>query len=1091
MIPVPLQIPPPAPIHTSHFVNAINKTPQLVAFAHAALFSPALTTLRKALDRNFLPDFPGLTSRTLRDHPPPSLATDKGHLDQHRKNQRPTPKPPINLPLLPDPDTDEDAFPDPHPDQRTHHCYATTFATTQTGKVFSDQTGRFLVPASSGATQLFVLYDYDSNSIHAAPMKTKSGPDIVAAYTAIHNTLVRAGLRPRLQRMDNECSTVLRDFLHQEDIQLQLVPPGVHRANAAERAIRTLKNHIIAGLCTTDPDFPLHLWDRLLPQALLTLNLLRASRINPKLSAYAQVFGQYSYNTTPIAPPGTHFLIHEKPGARESWAPHAVDAWYLGPAMAHYRCYRGWVWKTQRERIADTVTWKAKTVPVPTLTPLEAIQQCTQQLSEALRTYHQSIPIKHQPDPDNPTTALQHLQQILDYNLTHALPPPPLPRVPIPDPVPRVGDIPAEAQPHIDHQPNHPTPAEQVPAPPPPDPHLPPGEPHPPPPIDPGDIPTTYLHQPPNLPPVDPPRRSQRGYHPSIRQLEALSNSAINCDTGLPTEYRQLLTSTQGPQWEQAAIEEWARLAQGLPTHNIPSSEGTNTIRFIAPKDLPPGRKATYPRIVVADRPNKANPKRVRVTVGGDRITYPHDVATKTADLATVKILINSTISTPGAKWMSIDIKDFYLNTPMSHYEYMKVPIHLFPDAIRQHYQLDPLLHNGGIYVEIQKGMYGLPQAGRLANDELITHLAAHGYTQSPHTAGLFTHKTRPIAFCLVVDDFGIRYVGDDNAEHLIQTLRDKYTITSDRNGTKFVGLTIDWDYANRIADISMPDYIQNALQRFQHQPPKKPQHSPHAWLKPQYGATQQLTEDPDNSPPLPPSEITKLQQIIGVLLYYARAVDSTMLVALGSLASKQTKATTNTMAAARQLLDYAATHPDAKIRFRHSDMILQVHSDASYLSESEARSRAGGISFLAGTDHDPNINGAIHVHSSIMKNVLSSATEAEVGALFHNAHDACSLRQALIDLGHPQPPTPIQTDNACAHGILNDQVKQKRSKAMDMRYYWLRDRVRQQQFHIHWEPGDANHADYFTKHHPAAHHQLKRPIYLHPAPSSTDSRVC
>jgi hypothetical protein len=134
-------------------------------------------------------------------------------------------------------------------------------------------------------------------------------------------------------------------------------------------------------------------------------------------------------------------------------------------------------------------------------------------------------------------------------------------------------------------------------------------------------------------------------------------------------------------------------------------------------------------------------------------------------------MLINSIVSTPGARWMSIDIKDFYLNTPMSHYEYMKVPIHLFPDAIQQHYQLDPLLHNGGIYVEIRKGMYGLPQAGRLANDELVTHLAFHGYTQSPHTAGLFTHKTRPIAFCLVVDDFGIRYVGDDSAEHLIQTL--------------------------------------------------------------------------------------------------------------------------------------------------------------------------------------------------------------------------------------------------------------------------------------------------------------------------------
>jgi Reverse transcriptase (RNA-dependent DNA polymerase) len=494
---------------------------------------------------------------------------------------------------------------------------------------------------------------------------------------------------------------------------------------------------------------------------------------------------------------------------------------------------------------------------------------------------------------------------------------------------------------------------------------------------------------------------------------------------------------------------------------------------------------------VVADRPNKANPIRVRVTVGGDRIDYPEEVSTKTSDLATVKLLLNSTISTDNANWMSLDIKDFYLNTPMTLYEYMKVPLALFPAAIIQHYNLEALEHNGFIYTEIMKGMYGLPQAGRLANNELIAHLQQHGYHQSKFTPGLFHHDTRPIAFCLVVDDFGIRYVGKENAEHLIDTLKAKYSITIDWAGTKFVGLNLDWDYRNRTVDISMPTYIPNALARFQHPTPTKPQHSPHAWTKPTYGATQQMTSDPDTSPRLNPKEVNRLQQIIGVLLYYARAVDSSMLVALGSLASAQSKATINTMKAANQLLDYAATHPDAKVRYHPSDMVLHVHSDASYLSETEARSRAGGISFLAGPELTKNINGAVHIHSSIMKNVLSSATEAEVGALYHNAHDACTLRQALKDMGHPQPATPMQTDNACAHGILNDTVKQKRSKAMDMRYYWLRDRVRQQQFYVHWEPGDDNQADYFTKHHPVTHHRQKRPVYFHTENPAQGHRGC
>jgi hypothetical protein len=111
--------------------------------------------------------------------------------------------------------------------------------------------------------------------------------------------------------------------------------------------------------------------------------------------------------------------------------------------------------------------------------------------------------------------------------------------------------------------------------------------------------------------------------------------------------------------------------------------------------------------------------------------------------------------------------------------------------------------------------------------------------------------------------------------------------------------------------------------------------------------------------------------------------------------------------------------------------MILYIHSDAYYLSESESRSRAGGIAFLSSPEIPAPLNGAIHVHSSIMKMVLASAAEAEVGALFFNAQDASNSRHILMELGHPKPPTAIQTDNACAHGIMNATIEQKRSKAI------------------------------------------------------------
>jgi hypothetical protein len=136
--------------------------------------------------------------------------------------------------------------------------------------------------------------------------------------------------------------------MHANDVDFQLVPPGIHRGNAAERAIRTFKNHLIAGLCSVDKNFPIHLWDRLLPQAEIMLNLLRGSRINPKLPAWAQVHGTFDFNRTPLGPPGCRVLVHAKPDKRKTWAPqHDLDGWYVGPALDSYRCYKIWIWETR------------------------------------------------------------------------------------------------------------------------------------------------------------------------------------------------------------------------------------------------------------------------------------------------------------------------------------------------------------------------------------------------------------------------------------------------------------------------------------------------------------------------------------------------------------------------------------------------------------------------------------------------------------------------------------------------------------------------------------------------------------------------
>jgi hypothetical protein len=559
-----------------------------------------------------------------------------------------------------------------------------------------------------------------------------------------------------------------------------------------------------------------------------------------------------------------------------------------------------------------------------------------------------------------------------------------------------------------------------------------------------------------------------------------MANAVLDPDTGQAMEYRDLIKSPKTKAtWTRSYANELGRLAQGVGNR----MKGTNTIFFMPYDDIPQDRRkdVTYGRIVVDVRPQKTEPERTRLTVGGNLINYPGDVSTATSDLTTAKLVINSVLSTPNAKYAGLDINNFYLGTPMSRYEYMRLPIALIPDEIIEQYNLLPLVRNGHVHVEIRRGMYGLPQAGIIANQLLTKNLAEDGYAPCVHTPGLWKHHTRPVLYSLVVDDFGVKYVGKDNLQHLIDALTKHYEITVDLEGTRYCGITLEWDYINRTVDLSMPGYVEDALHNFQHAKPARPCNAPSSWVPPSYGTTApQLTKPIDHTELMTPEQTKTLQQVVGKFLYYARAVDPTMLHILSTLASAQTTGTQATIEIMTHFLNYAATNPDAKLRYTASDMILMIESDAAYLTEPKARSRAGGHHYLGnGPKKKPILNGPIHNVSKILRGVMSSAAESEVGGLFHNAKEGTVLRTTLQEMGHPQPPTPIATDNSTAAGIMNRTVKQQRSKAIDMRFYWVRDRVDQKQFRIYWAPGRTNIADFFTKHHSAKHHQFMRPLIL------------
>ena len=193
-------------------------------------------------------------------------------------------------------------------------------------------------------------------------------------------------------------------------------------------------------------------------------------------------------------------------------------------------------------------------------------------------------------------------------------------------------------------------------------------------------------------------------------------------------------------------------------------------------------------------RPLKDEKYRVRITVGGDKLDFCGDASLVAASLATVKLLLNSVVYTKDAIFTTVDIKDFFYASFLPDPEYMKMKLRIISQEIIDQYHLQDLQENGWVYMKIVKGMPGLKQAARLADERLVHHLASYGHAPVQHTPSLWKHESNGILFALVVDDFGIKYTSQAETSHLLQALLDKYQITIDPIGTKLLGFFLDWD---------------------------------------------------------------------------------------------------------------------------------------------------------------------------------------------------------------------------------------------------------------------------------------------------------
>eukprot|EP00804_Cyclotella_cryptica_P022237 CCRYP_017934-RA/>CCRYP_017934-RA protein AED:0.24 eAED:0.19 QI:0/0/0/1/1/1/2/0/738 len=719
-----------------------------------------------------------------------------------------------------------------------------TIAEQNDSTIYTDQTGTFPVTSYHSNKYQFVAYEYCSNAILVRALKDQTDKSLTAAFKDVYEYLTERGFQPKLNVMDNQCSKAVEKYIKSTKADIQLVNPDDHRVNAAERTIQTWKEHWLSGMGTLDPTCPIQLWCQFIEQGQDTLNMLRVSRVNPKLSAYAILDGQFNFDKTPLAPVGTRAPILLDPSARKTWQNHALDAWYVGPAKNHYRNYRFFIPSTKGYRISGSAKFFPKHTKMPAIEPGDTVRLAAQDLITAIKTMT-TAPLMLTPLH---TTALRQLADIFATSTnvdqsTSTTQAAPVPRVHHTTPPPRVSH--KTTAPSTSANPTDPatlriqrhvhsrrtrnnTPIietpndvsqQQLTATPPSDstPHrnyitqddanairnttqklL----------IHTPDTPCnitrhalyhvarTHLQS--NFHNMFTPTKPDEQQHVFMvdTELDHVCNGVVHPITKETiTKYEKLANDpTLQDVWTKAMCNELGRLAQGWD-----GKQGTDTIFFMTHdeiKRIPRDRTVTYARIVVDYRHKRATP-------------------------------IVSASRTPGARFACADIENMYLQTPMDRYEYMRIKADLIPKAFMDTYKLWDKVYKGHVYMEIRRGCYGLPQAGILANKLLKQRLATDGYFELPHTPGLFKHISRPVQFTLVIDDFGIKYIGQEHLDHLLQSIRKHYDVKVDHTGSLYCGITLHWNYKEKYLDISMPGYVTKQLTKYNHPLPSKPVNTP------------------------------------------------------------------------------------------------------------------------------------------------------------------------------------------------------------------------------------------------------------------------
>ncbi|OEU11422.1 hypothetical protein FRACYDRAFT_245985 [Fragilariopsis cylindrus CCMP1102] len=548
----------------------------------------------------------------------------------------------------------------------------------------SDQTGAFPNRSSRGNRYIMVMEDSDLGAILAVAIKSRKKEQLLAGFIEMHDTLKKAGINPVLHRIDNEFSTELIDEIESRGLKYQIAPRGNHRTIPAERAIQTVKNHSVSTLYGCDPTFPKSQWDRILPVSVLTLNMLRPSRINPAKSAYNELWGNFDFNKTPLAPPGCLIVAHERPQDRKTWANHGVKGYFIGPAKHHYRNYRVYIPATRGERTTDTIDFFPEHVQMPKTSSEDRLASVTEDLVAILQKPHPPTPFLDQGTTTN--DAIDKLREIFTPRQQNAE----STRVPAWAATRVVAGHPGEdQQQHFNTNRVATRVATRVALPT----------------ITKDEIGTKIMKNYNNT--------IQRGevtdYNENERLYfityesgdnEQVSSRTLNQNnpssaggklpghfamtvydeaTGKMIDYKQLINHSDKQtreSWQKSAANEFGKLLKGVGKNKDGTQrvKGSDTFHFIRRKQVPTGKKVMYAQFCC-------------------------------------DIHLNSTISTKNADYAAADIGNFYTNSKLKSSEYMRIHLSLIPTEIIEEYNVMQYVEaDGYAYVEITGAMYGLAQ---------------------------------------------------------------------------------------------------------------------------------------------------------------------------------------------------------------------------------------------------------------------------------------------------------------------------------------------------------------------------------------------